>query len=1347
MDVFDEITSDGKAPAGDIFDQLVTEPPPSGITGPERLSRLDGLNTPPSKKVIQDEGPSLAPEKEPLLSKVAFVLFGPSESSRFHPPQGPVGQRRRFYEPDPNIHPIPRINVESTGNTVQDIPFKLGAAAWNVPADIVNSVLANPIPVAGIEAPAALGTVARGALATQMASSIPEQVKGLKETKGLQEGAEKTLNLGATLLGTSALAKSVLPRATAEATAAISEQPKPQEKTDASNVETPTTVHGPLREQPVESKPEVPAKESGGGVQPPEKAEGQVPLTPAIQVAGKLFTGKDHVAILQNLADEAESQHYKASKALELAETEHHSDKEYFKSDEYDALAKTVSDLEKAASEAEERVDKFKTPESRNTPDFGFVNSQGQFLTREQAAKASGLPTETEAGKLHSSDLTKEPWQMTQSEFVKRHKEIDAVWQADKSKPSTSSFGKFYGSDYQEYMDAGKYGKPESGLSYEQQKHRSEVKNALAQGKRVPEEVLADYPDLKQKPLNPGAALKDLPPELQQKSNAVKDAMRAEFEKLKAQAKPVVDQPVNKYRVGNNPTPHTLVEKLPQSEAEKANNEQPVRVKNDRTGEIQTVMESDLTPIKEGSKTVTPKRDLDAELRKAGMEPSVFKNKAQKVAALERHNAIVGMGGAKYGEVEGGHGADVYGIAEKVRAERAKAGQVETVEPGQGISAPDSVERGRELLPNTDPEKVMSEFENTKKLSADDMAVARAHGEKLALDARRIEEKFGTDSDEYRKAFKDLSDWDKRSKAMQTEWHKTGQAQQGETDIDTGTFTGMQRAFKADTGKEFTPEQAKKAKTVADASRKAAKASEDARQTLFTALDEEAKGVKPGSANKLIWDKVKDYVSRGKDDFDDIRNKIATDLGMKVDDVTREMAKNQKVKRLADDVWRKQQIARRVRDQAKMWLKSVETPLWEKAIKSIPRLLFSMKVGFHGTVALGTHAPMVAFQPRFWSNYITDFGKMYKMVGSPAYYEHQIQDLMRRPNWVLAKRSGLVNDPFVFEDYNSPKTSASFGRLTGMGNRGYSVLKILRQDMFDQMWNKLPDTTKTPEVAHALADGINHATGVVKSKAPPGANLALFAPRLEMSRVAWLYGDPIRAVRAFANWSKATDAEKVFAINQVKEKAWVAGTFFGALAANQGMLNATGSQQKINGIPEFMGGGGFDPMKGDFMKFKAAGMDASYGNAMLTMARLPVRLYSIRESSGGKLRNVVYPDEDTYTVLGEYGRSQMSPFASLATDLWMKSDWMRRPLPTSNRPMPARLRRQGVLPYTWPEFWSEEVLPIPAEEAAKEVWKTGLGMNEEQYRQMRKAVATIAIMAATGARLQDDYNVPEKPTP
>lgn len=51
-------------------------------------------------------------------------------------------------------------------------------------------------------------------------------------------------------------------------------------------------------------------------------------------------------------------------------------------------------------------------------------------------------------------------------------------------------------------------------------------------------------------PLNPGGALKDLPPELQAKSNAVQDAMRAEFEELKRREAEQQTKPIKVYHGG-----------------------------------------------------------------------------------------------------------------------------------------------------------------------------------------------------------------------------------------------------------------------------------------------------------------------------------------------------------------------------------------------------------------------------------------------------------------------------------------------------------------------------------------------------------------------------------------------------------------------------------------------------------------------------------------------------------------------------------------------------------------------------------------------------------------------------
>ena len=113
-----------------------------------------------------------------------------------------------------------------------------------------------------------------------------------------------------------------------------------------------------------------------------------------------------------------------------------------------------------------------------------------------------------------------------------------------------------------------------------------------------------------------------------------------------------------------------------------------------------------------------------------------------------------------------------------------------------------------------------------------------------------------------------------------------------------------------------------------------------------------------------------------------------------------------------------------MKEQAKRWVTSQAIPAWERALRAIPRIMFGLKVGFHGTVALATHAAMVAFQPRFWAAYARNFGKMYRMVASPAYYEHQVQDLLRRPNYIppVAPASSMTRSPTRITPVRTPQS-------------------------------------------------------------------------------------------------------------------------------------------------------------------------------------------------------------------------------------------------------------------------------------------------------------------------------------
>lgn len=841
--------------------------------------------------------------------------------------------------------------------------------------------------------------------------------------------------------------------------------------------------------------------------------------------------------------------------------------------------------------------------------------------------------------------------------------------------------------------------------------------------------------------------------------------------------------PVQKFRVGRGPQLYSMVEKIPQTEIEKSNGEQAVTVRNDKTGETHVVMESDLTPVNKLTGEKSKKASVEDKLKALGYTVGQIKamSKAGAKALADRGQEIIGMGGAIPAEFTDAN-RDIYGIAERVRRQRENAEMTAPTTPGKGIAPEASVDRGRQLLKaGADPEKVMSDFEKTQRASSDDFAIARAHGETLARITNRTEENFGTDSPEFRAAYKTESDWAARTKAMQTEWAKSGHAQQGETDIDTGTFLGIKRAYRdSHDGHDLPEKYNEKAQRLADENRRLENENARLLKQLNDKLEKEVPPVdklvpemaptventraalsdyKGGEMTKpqvrALWNYTrKNYVNKGNADFSDIVRKVSTDLGMSFKDVANGLAQPAGAKKLTDELWRKQTDARRVKESAKRWVRQINSPILGNIIPWLARKHFGAKVFGHGGVAFGTHAPMVAFIPKYWKTYFQDYKKMWAMNFSPARYEMEVQSLRSDPNFNTAARAGLVNDPYKVEDFNNPDMTGAMGSsgtagkirklydtVSQSGNRGYFALKLLRQDMFNQGWDTLPESIKTPEMAKAMADDINHITGVVKSSVGGNkASLFFFAPRLLMSRAAFLAGDPYKAVEITttamspAKWKALPPEQKFHVINQVKQKATILAVAYGLLEANKYLLQAVGSKQQINTT---------DPTRSDFMKFKGAGMDFSYGNAMLNMARLPVRLWTIGEGDGGKLKHVIYPDESMYSAAGEFLRSQASPLAGLGLDLIFKGDYQNRPLPQipgygAPIPVPKRLKAQGVGPYTWPEFFAQQVSPIPFQEAEREIWRSGFGLSDEQQKSLLKAAGTTMVMMGTGGRLTED---------
>ncbi len=278
--------------------------------------------------------------------------------------------------------------------------------------------------------------------------------------------------------------------------------------------------------------------------------------------------------------------------------------------------------------------------------------------------------------------------------------------------------------------------------------------------------------------------------------------------------------------------------------------------------------------------------------------------------------------------------------------------------------------------------------------------------------------------------------------------------------------------------------------------------------------------------------------------------------------------------------------------------------------------------------------------------------------------------------------------------------------------------------MFDSAWDGLTNDLKTPEMAKALSQEINASTGA--SKALSGqdwpsrfASKAMFAAPLEASRWDFLVRDNYRAMKAFTNWKNATPPERYMAKRVASRNAQLVATYGALLAANQGLLSATKSDEKINVT---------DPTKSDFLAFKIGGHVVSPAGGMLTAMRFIGNLVSIgREDKTGKQKA-----SDAAGVAFKYGRSKLSPLFGTGADVYLQSDYSGRPLPFSKDEGPVYAPR-----YTWPQYvWSTQT-PIPIAEAAR------------TYYDAREAGATkvgavaravpVGAVAGTGIRVREDF--------
>jgi hypothetical protein len=468
------------------------------------------------------------------------------------------------------------------------------------------------------------------------------------------------------------------------------------------------------------------------------------------------------------------------------------------------------------------------------------------------------------------------------------------------------------------------------------------------------------------------------------------------------------------------------------------------------------------------------------------------------------------------------------------------------------------------------------------------------------------------------------------------------------------------------------------------------------------------------------------YIDHGHS-FPDTIHKVATDLGLKPQWVARAFAEKGPLRRVANDVYARMAHRRNIVQAAKDYVRSIDTPAYKRFARVIYNAPFSIAVFGHGTVGMQTHAGAHLFQPSQWNSYFRNVVRQFQYM-RPAVHEAAMQALIRDPHYVEAKRSGLAIDPErSYTDYEV------YGKLFGksaikpiravleMGNRGFDVLKTYRLEQWKNEMNRVPasmkaDPADATEVGKAIAQMVNHSTGVSDighGTLSTAASKLLFAAKLEASRWARIVGDPIKTTDTFLNWKQASAGDRAVAIRRVRNAAEFAAFYYATLLANNGLMAAFGSNNRVNFT---------DPSKSDWLRHKIGDHTIAAEGNLLAPVRFLARLAHDLWGSRTKFQESTHESRFDSAIghAGNYVRGKLAPFPSIAADIGTQADYAGRPLPFST----DKPKSKDQPKYQWSEYALAHG-PIPLSGAIREMYDAfrEKGMSAMQTTTILRALA------------------------
>lgn len=411
-------------------------------------------------------------------------------------------------------------------------------------------------------------------------------------------------------------------------------------------------------------------------------------------------------------------------------------------------------------------------------------------------------------------------------------------------------------------------------------------------------------------------------------------------------------------------------------------------------------------------------------------------------------------------------------------------------------------------------------------------------------------------------------------------------------------------------------------------------------------------------------------------------------------------------------------------------------------VKHALNLITSVKVLGHGTVGMITHAGGLMYRPSTFGIWARNFGRQFPMWVNKSFHGQLIYKLKNDPQYAMWKKAGASIDPeHVYTDYGM--YAKWMGKLGAGGARGFDALKLTRLELNKADWAKVPDSIKSDpqaalETQRRIAEINNKATGAIPKGGGALEDLArngivnqgLFAPRLYASRFARVVLDPVKTAFTFLDWNAASQADRFAATTRLKHAAEFTAGYVAALALNQALLKAAGSNQSVN-----MG----DPTKSDWLKFKAGGKEIVADGGLLDPVRLLGQIV-IGDLMQNRTASQQFREGTRYEKAGhdlmKYGRSKLTPTAGFLADAATGSDFQGRPLPFSNE----KPKYKDQTKYSWSEWLSQQG-PIPLAGGSKIAYDAmrQKGMTHIQAMDILKGAA-VSFLGMTGAHAGTDYS-------